>query len=88
MSRPTRTEQGQKKQKKVYMKRRPSRPCYYCENKEKTIDYKDLDTLNKFQNDRGKILSVKQSSLCAKHQRAVARAIKTAREIGLLPYNA
>jgi len=68
------------------MKRRPSRPCYFCENKEKVIDFKDLDLMTRFQNERGKIGSVKQTALCAKHQRAVARAIKRAREIGLMSY--
>lgn len=83
-----RTEQRpQKKQKKMYMKRRPSRPCYFCENKEKEVDYKDIELLQRFQNDRGKIMSPKQSALCAKHQRAVARAMKRSREIGLVPFS-
>lgn len=81
-------QRPQKKQKKMYMKRRPSRPCYFCENEEKVVDYKDVELLQRFQNDRGKIMSLKQSALCAKHQREVARAIKRSREIGLMAYNA
>ena len=74
------------KKPKSFMKRKPNRPCFFCENKEKTIDFKDVETLNRFQTERGKIQSVKQSALCAKHQRMITRAIKRSREIGLLSY--
>lgn len=74
------------KKQKTFMKRKSNRPCYFCENKEKTINFKDIETLNRFQSERGKIQSVKQSALCAKHQRLVTKAIKRAREIGLLSY--
>ena len=83
-----RIEQRKPRKPKLYLKRRPMRPCFYCENKDKDIDFKDIETMLRFQNDRGKIASLKQSCLCAKHQRAIAIAIKRAREIGLVPYTA
>ncbi|MEI6480261.1 MAG: 30S ribosomal protein S18 [bacterium] len=52
----------------------------------KHIDYKDTDILKKFVNPYGRILSRKRSGLSAKHQRALALAIKNARFMGLLPY--
>jgi len=52
----------------------------------KYIDYKDTDILKKFVNPYGRILSRKRSGLSAKHQRALALAIKNARFMGLLPY--
>jgi small subunit ribosomal protein S18 len=50
------------------------------------IDYKDVATIRKYMSDRGKIRSRRVSGACARHQRDVARAIKNAREMALLPY--
>jgi len=59
--------------------------CLFCA--EKVIaDYKNVDLLRKYISDQGKILPRRVTGNCAKHQRAVAIAIKRAREIGLLPY--
>lgn len=55
-----------------------------CTGKE--VDYKDTETLKKFISETGKILPRKATGACAKHQRAVAREIKKAREIALIPY--
>lgn len=60
--------------------------CRFCAHKIKTIDYKDLKTLEAFFTERGKILSSRISGNCAKHQRRVAEEIKKARFISLLPY--
>lgn len=60
--------------------------CKLCTEKAKTIDYKDLYKLQKYTTERGKIVSARISGNCAKHQRKVARAVKKARAIGLLPY--
>mgnify|MGYP000135595023 CR=1 FL=1 len=59
--------------------------CKLCARKEK-IDYKNIQFLSKFINDRGKILPRKATGLCEKHQKEVVRAIKTARQMALLPY--
>ncbi|MBW1598916.1 30S ribosomal protein S18 [Streptomyces sp. JJ38] len=50
------------------------------------IDYKDTDLLRKFISDRGKIRSRRVTRVTAQQQRQLARAIKNAREMGLLPY--
>ncbi|MCS0601006.1 30S ribosomal protein S18 [Streptomyces sp. LP11] len=51
------------------------------------IDYKDTDLLRKFLSDRGKIRSRRVSRISAQQQRQLARAIKNAREMALLPYS-
>ncbi|MEU6981721.1 MULTISPECIES: 30S ribosomal protein S18 [unclassified Streptomyces] len=50
------------------------------------VDYKDTDLLRKFVSDRGKIRSRRVTHVTAQQQRALATAIKNARETGLLPY--
>jgi small subunit ribosomal protein S18 len=50
------------------------------------IDYKDTDLLRKFISDRGKIRSRRVTRVSAQQQRLLARAIKNAREMALLPY--
>ena len=50
------------------------------------IDYKDVDTLKKFLNPHGKIMSRRRTGLSAGNQRALAEAIKRARFMALLPY--
>lgn len=50
------------------------------------LDYKDVDTLRRFMSDRAKIRSRRVSGNDSQQQRVVARAIKNAREMGLLPY--
>ena len=60
--------------------------CYLCKEKIEEIDYKDVETLKKFLTPRGKILPRRNTGVCAKHQRQLARAIKRAREMALLPY--
>jgi small subunit ribosomal protein S18 len=59
--------------------------CFYCQNKQ-LPDYKAFETLGKFVSDRGKILSRSRSGVCAKHQRLLAKAIKRARHLALLPF--
>lgn len=50
------------------------------------VDYKDTDLLRRFISDRGKIRSRRVTGLTARQQREVARAVKNAREMALLPY--
>ena len=59
--------------------------CRFCANKAK-IDYKDADVLRRYMTERGKILPRRITGTCAKHQREVAKAIKRARSISLLPF--
>ena len=62
------------------------KPCQFCRDKTVWIDYKDLHTLRKFMSDRGKIRARRVTGNCEQHQHDVAEAIKTARELVLLPY--
>ena len=67
--------------------RRPKRKiCAFCVDKVTHIDYKDYNRLRNFVSDRGKILKRRQTGTCARHQRALARAIKRARHLALLPF--
>lgn len=64
--------------------RRRKKVCALCAGKE--IDYKDPESLKKFINERGRIVPRRVTGTCARHQRVVAREIKRARSIALLPY--
>lgn len=60
--------------------------CNFCKAKVTKIDWKDVETLSKYITPNGKIASRNATGCCAKHQREVARAIKKARHMGLLPF--
>ena len=60
--------------------------CALCKDHVEWVDYKDVNMLRKYMSDRGKIRARRVSGNCAQHQRDVALAIKTARELMLLPY--
>ena len=50
------------------------------------VDYKDISSLRRFISERGKIRSRRITGACRRHQNQVARAVKRARELALLPY--
>ena len=60
--------------------------CSFCQDKNMPIDYKRPEILERFVTDRGKILPRRVTGTCSKHQRIVAREIKRARIIALLPF--
>jgi len=60
--------------------------CPFCREKVDTVDYKDLGTLRRAISDKGKIRSSRVTGACRRHQSQLARAVKRAREVGLLPY--
>jgi small subunit ribosomal protein S18 len=60
--------------------------CVFCKEGVQWIDYKDVNLLRRFMSDRAKIRARRVSGNCAQLQRDVALAIKTARELALLPY--
>ena len=72
--------------KKTFFYRPRKKVCVFCEKGIKEIDYKDVATLSRFISDKGKILPRRITGTCAKHQRQLARAIKRAREMALIPY--
>ena len=59
--------------------------CKICTGRVK-IDYKESDTLKRFTTERGKILPRRITGTCAKHQRLIAKEIKRARTLALLPF--
>src|SRR3954470_13795134 len=67
---------------------RPRKPkvCVFCRSHVEWVDYKDVNTLRRLMSDRGKIKARRVTGTCRQHQRDVATAIKTARELALLPY--
>ncbi len=60
--------------------------CSFCADKVESIGYKDPAKLRGYISDRGKIQPHRSTGTCAKHQRALAVAIKRARHLALLPY--
>ena len=76
-------------QARVPMQKMPrfkKKVCRFCHNKDMVINYKRVDVLERFITDRGKILPRRISGTCAKHQRSLAREIKRARMIALIPF--
>ena len=62
--------------------------CSFCVEGVKAIDYKDVGRLRRFLSDRARIEPRRKLGTCAKHQRALAIALKRARHLALLPYTA
>lgn len=60
--------------------------CYFCSQNLKEIDYKEKDLLKRFISQQAKIVDPQFTNICAKHQRMLARAIKRARYMALLPF--
>jgi len=82
---------GSDRRKRRRREERPGRRvkkkvCYFCAEKQDYVDFKDVALLRKFMSDRAKIRSSRVTGNCVQHQREVARAIKNAREMALLPY--
>ena len=59
--------------------------CFFCQYKVNP-SYKSPENLEKFLSLRKKILGREKTSVCAKHQRMLTKAIKYARHLALLPY--
>jgi small subunit ribosomal protein S18 len=66
--------------------KRRRKVSFLTTNKIDSVDYKDVATLRRFLNDRGKILASRQTGCTAKQQRMISEAIHRAREMALLPF--
>ena len=73
-----------KNPKKV--RKSPKKVCAFCADKVESIDYKDVQRLRKYMTEKGKIIPSRITAVSVKKQRELARAIKRARYLGLLPY--
>jgi small subunit ribosomal protein S18 len=88
-----REQREQQRQSRSSSRGRPSRgrrgrrrkEDYFYAN-DMVPDYKDVDTLRRFMTDRAKIRPRRQTGLTSKHQRLLARQIKRARHLALLPF--
>lgn len=62
------------------------KPCSFCAEKVEEINFKDTIKLKRYLSERGKIIPRRITGNCAIHQRKLAKAIKVAREVALIPY--
>ena len=65
---------------------RKKKVCRFCVERVDFIDYKKVEMLQPFVQDRGKILPRRMTGTCSRHQRWLGEAIKRARNIALLPF--
>ncbi len=86
MARNNDRDRGTRRVPKETGRRTKKKICIFCKEHATWVDYKDVNLLRKFMSDRGKIRARRVSGNCAQHQREVALAIKTARELALLPF--
>jgi len=65
--------------------KRRKKVCQMCIGK--TVDYKDLEVIKRnISADKGKILPRRVTGACAKHQRHIAKEVKKARFMALIPF--
>lgn len=62
-----------------------AKKCAFCEA-QKDPTFADVETLQRYITERGKIISRLRSGVCAKHQRRLSLAVKHARHLALLPF--
>ena len=65
---------------------RKKKVCRFCVERVDFIDYKKVEMLQPFVQERGKILPRRMTGTCSRHQRWLGEAIKRARNIALLPF--
>ena len=73
-----------KTSRRPFFRRRKS--CPFTGPNAQKIDYKDVKMLQKFISERGKIIPSRITAVSAKKQRELAKAIKRARALALLPF--
>jgi len=64
-------------------RRKKKKICQMCAGK--GVDYKDVMIINRYVNDKGKIMPRRMTGACAKHQRYIAMQIKRSRIMALIP---
>lgn len=84
-SRSSRRESRPRRRPRPGGRRRRNRNQQYCPDG-KCFDYKDVETLQRYISETGKIRPRRQTGNCARCQRQLAREIKRARHLALLPY--
>ena len=79
-------ENAKAQAKKNFYKKSHKKVCYFTENNIEYIDFRDVDMLQKFISDKGKILPRRFTGTKAYYQKHLALAIKRARHMALLPF--
>ena len=64
--------------------RKKKKICQMCAGK--SVDYKDVAIINKYINEKGKIMPRRMTGACAKHQRYIAMQVKRARFMALITF--
>jgi|DewCreStandDraft_4_1066084.scaffolds.fasta_scaffold16591_5 small subunit ribosomal protein S18 len=72
--------------KKGFFKRKSRKACEFCIDKKLKVDYKNVDLMRKYINERGKIKPRRATGACAKCQRKITTAVKRARNMALIPF--
>ena len=67
-------------------KNKYNKPCNFCVEKSKYIDYKNIPLLKKYMSKYAKIVPRYYTGVCLTHQKTLAHAVKNARIIALLPF--
>ena len=75
---------GPRRGKRQYFRKK--KVCRFCVERVDFIDYKKVEMLQPFVQERGKIMPRRISGVCSVHQRHLNDAIKKARNIALLPF--
>ena len=60
--------------------------CNFCSRNVQDIDFRQINVIQKYISSQNKIIDPQHTGICAKHQRKLAKAIKRARRMALLPY--
>lgn len=81
MPRPSMPNRGGRRQYSYIPKK-----CNFCRKKVDILDYKDINTIQKYLTSWGKMKAGRDTGTCTRHQRMLRDAIKRARFMGLLPY--
>jgi small subunit ribosomal protein S18 len=68
------------------MRKHMRRTCQLCTGKTRWLDYKNVERLEPFVDEGGRLRSRRRTHTCARHQRMVTRAVKRARHVALLPF--
>ena len=76
-----------KRRKPSRKKKKRTRPkvCRFCESKVRHLDFSQVDILNRYVTEKGKILPRRITGTCGRHQGMLALAIKRARNLALVP---
>ncbi len=77
-------EKGRTATRRPFFRRRKT--CPFSGDNAPKIDYKDVKLLSRYLSERGKIVPSRITAVSAKKQRELARAIKRARNLALLPF--